>query len=77
MPWLHGLVFHSRFLTCFVFIKNGVQCMSVIYVLIILLSNKFIQDLEFVQFHPTGIYGAGCLITEGYYLVLPFSNLFA
>ncbi|XP_050325121.1 succinate dehydrogenase [ubiquinone] flavoprotein subunit, mitochondrial [Bactrocera neohumeralis] len=24
-----------------------------------------IQDLEFVQFHPTGIYGAGCLITEG------------
>ncbi|KAF7135221.1 hypothetical protein RHSIM_Rhsim08G0115300 [Rhododendron simsii] len=22
-------------------------------------------DLEFVQFHPTGIYGAGCLITEG------------
>eukprot|EP00978_Attheya_sp_CCMP212_P047597 scaffold422354_cov59-Attheya_sp.AAC.1 len=26
------------------------------------LSN---QDAEFVQFHPTGIYGAGCLITEG------------
>ena len=26
------------------------------------LSN---QDMEFVQFHPTGIYGAGCLITEG------------
>ncbi len=24
-----------------------------------------IQDMEFVQFHPTGIYGAGCLITEG------------
>ena len=23
------------------------------------------QDPEFVQFHPTGIYGAGCLITEG------------
>lgn len=23
------------------------------------------QDMEFVQFHPTGIYGAGCLITEG------------
>jgi succinate dehydrogenase / fumarate reductase flavoprotein subunit len=21
--------------------------------------------MEFVQFHPTGIYGAGCLITEG------------
>lgn len=26
------------------------------------LSN---EDMEFVQFHPTGIYGAGCLITEG------------
>jgi succinate dehydrogenase (ubiquinone) flavoprotein subunit len=24
-----------------------------------------LSDLEFVQFHPTGIYGAGCLITEG------------
>jgi len=24
-----------------------------------------LQDLEFVQFHPTGIYGVGCLITEG------------
>merc|ERR1719478_2096070 len=24
-----------------------------------------LQDQEFVQFHPTGIYGAGCLITEG------------
>ena len=24
-----------------------------------------LQDPEFVQFHPTGIYGAGCLITEG------------
>jgi len=24
-----------------------------------------LQDMEFVQFHPTGIYGAGCLITEG------------
>lgn len=23
------------------------------------------EDMEFVQFHPTGIYGAGCLITEG------------
>lgn len=26
-----------------------------------------LQDLEFVQFHPTGIYGAGCLISEGTY----------
>ena len=24
-----------------------------------------LQDMEFVQFHPTGIFGAGCLITEG------------
>merc|ERR1719163_1848483 len=24
-----------------------------------------LQDPEFVQFHPTGIYGAGCLMTEG------------
>ena len=23
------------------------------------------QDMEFIQFHPTGVYGAGCLITEG------------
>lgn len=30
----------------------------------------FLQDLEFVQFHPTGIYGAGCLITEGSYSVV-------
>ena len=24
-----------------------------------------LQDMEFVQFHPTGIYGVGCLISEG------------
>ncbi|VDM33439.1 unnamed protein product [Toxocara canis] len=24
-----------------------------------------LEDLEFIQFHPTGIYGVGCLITEG------------
>ena len=24
-----------------------------------------LQDMEFVQFHPTGIYGSGCLMTEG------------
>jgi len=23
-----------------------------------------VQDMEFIQFHPTGVYGAGCLITE-------------
>lgn len=24
-----------------------------------------VEDMEFIQFHPTGVYGAGCLITEG------------
>ena len=24
-----------------------------------------LQDMEFIQFHPTGIYGSGCLVTEG------------
>merc|ERR1719431_943421 len=28
-------------------------------------AGLYNSDLEFVQFHPTGIYGAGCLITEG------------
>lgn len=28
-------------------------------------AGLYNQDLEFIQFHPTGIYGAGCLITEG------------
>jgi succinate dehydrogenase (ubiquinone) flavoprotein subunit len=28
-------------------------------------ANLPLQDQEFVQFHPTGIYGSGCLITEG------------
>ncbi len=28
-------------------------------------SGLSLQDMEFVQFHPTGIYGSGCLITEG------------
>lgn len=27
------------------------------------------EDLEFIQFHPTGIYGAGCLITEGIFFI--------
>ena len=31
----------------------------------ILRSGFPLQDMEFIQFHPTGIYGAGCLITEG------------
>jgi len=28
-------------------------------------AGLYNEDLEFVQFHPTGIYGAGCLMTEG------------
>ncbi len=32
---------------------------------LVMRANLPLQDMEFVQFHPTGIYGAGCLITEG------------
>ena len=32
---------------------------------IVLRNGLQLQDMEFVQFHPTGIYGAGCLISEG------------
>jgi succinate dehydrogenase (ubiquinone) flavoprotein subunit len=40
-----------------------------------------LQDMEFVQFHPTGVYGSGCLITEGVflgllYLIYYFYNLY-
>ena len=31
----------------------------------VLRAGLALQDMEFTQFHPTGIYGAGCLITEG------------
>lgn len=31
----------------------------------ILRAGMPLQDMEFIQFHPTGIYGAGCLISEG------------
>jgi succinate dehydrogenase / fumarate reductase flavoprotein subunit len=31
----------------------------------VLRAGLSLQDMEFVQFHPTGIFGAGCLITEG------------
>src|ERR1700676_235942 len=32
---------------------------------IVLRGGLALQDMEFIQFHPTGIYGSGCLITEG------------
>jgi succinate dehydrogenase / fumarate reductase flavoprotein subunit len=31
----------------------------------VLRAGLSLQDMEFIQFHPTGIYGAGCLISEG------------
>lgn len=31
----------------------------------VLRAGLLLEDMEFVQFHPTGIYGSGCLITEG------------
>ena len=31
------------------------------------------EDMEFVQFHPTGIYGPGVLITEGYVYLFSFA----
>ncbi|MCH8197550.1 MAG: succinate dehydrogenase flavoprotein subunit [Proteobacteria bacterium] len=31
----------------------------------VLRAGLALQDMEFIQFHPTGIYGSGCLITEG------------
>ena len=31
----------------------------------VLRAGLHLQDMEFVQFHPTGIYGSGCLVTEG------------
>src|SRR5258708_8066188 len=31
----------------------------------VLRAGLALEDMEFIQFHPTGIYGAGCLVTEG------------
>jgi succinate dehydrogenase / fumarate reductase, flavoprotein subunit len=31
----------------------------------VLRAGLALQDMEFIQFHPTGVYGSGCLITEG------------
>jgi hypothetical protein len=52
-------------------------CLVILLLIFIYISFadiSLLQDLEFVQFHPTGIYGAGCLITEGWYLLRLFGN---
>jgi succinate dehydrogenase/fumarate reductase flavoprotein subunit len=38
---------------------------GLVIILFMIIIGIPLQDPEFVQFHPTGIYGAGCLITEG------------
>jgi hypothetical protein len=69
MLWLHVLVYLFRS----VFSSRVLLLVKVIIPLVIMLAWYMqLQDLEFVQFHPTGIYGAGCLITEGcIYSTLP------
>ena len=42
---------------------------TVCFDVLTILLQFVLQDLEFVQFHPTGIYGTGCLITEGFVIV--------
>lgn len=64
MQWLHVLGFHSRFVLLLLAIEVSFLDLVTCH-LIVSLYLFFLQDLEFVQFHPTGIYGAGCLITEG------------
>lgn len=52
--------------------SSMLTCLVILLLICIYISFadiSFLQDLEFVQFHPTGIYGAGCLITEGWYLL--------
>ncbi|PWZ15599.1 hypothetical protein Zm00014a_001827 [Zea mays] len=60
MLWLHVLVYLSRPVfssRVSLLVFGPCSCPHHAYLQL--------QDLEFVQFHPTGIYGAGCLITEG------------
>lgn len=69
MPWLPELAFLSRFFYLF-FLFGSLNlffggCSYFLCLICWLVIPT--QDLEFVQFHPTGIYGAGCLITEGLY----------
>ena len=66
MLWLHVLDFPSRFLVFFQTLKLVFwSCFLNPFSVLSPLDVSILQDLEFVQFHPTGIYGAGCLITEG------------
>ena len=66
--WLHVPDYPFRSVFCG---QNLVVLTTLLYVLTILVQFV-LQDLEFVQFHPTGIYGAGCLITEGSVIVICF-----
>jgi hypothetical protein len=68
MQWLPGPGFHLRLAVIPIPELSKYKNFRIRYSF----SSPFIllQDLEFVQFHPTGIYGAGCLITEGCYFLL-------
>jgi len=74
MQWLHVLGFHCRFALEFhhyqVQILGSCDILDTPWFLICCNSTVLLQDLEFVQFHPTGIYGVGCLITEGTFFSL-------
>ena len=71
--WLHVPDYPFRSVFCG---RNLVVLTTLLYVLTILVQFV-LQDLEFVQFHPTGIYGAGCLITEGSVIVTCFCFVWA
>lgn len=79
MPWLHVLGSHLRFilllLQYWLYILTSLLYFISLYVSMFSDDIFLLQDLEFVQFHPTGIYGAGCLITEGWYFLCYFGGL--
>lgn len=57
------LFFPRLFYSCSLVLNSLISALLVLYSFTYAIFH--LQDLEFVQFHPTGIYGAGCLITEG------------
>lgn len=66
MPWLLVLGSHLRFIF-FLLNPMGISISTfAFWASMVIIIFSLLQDLEFVQFHPTGIYGAGCLITEGW-----------